>query len=303
MVDSNEIKKETISRVKSLRIRTIILTLALVGCIAFYCLMQWIITGEINVVGLVISAIIQISTHFAYFDDGLIYGEKDDVYKANRTAYNNKADKINENKQFNQLREYCKVEFEQRKKRYVDAKLSYIGITHEEFEELKHKSIEEIKNIEKFEFDGRIMFFTKKRRKALYNLIFNEIPIEENEPEFIMSAVSFNKSKAISDGSTGYETRAHIIKILWATVVACFLAYISFTFKTFGWENLVEMGVYLITMIITAVFSYTAGEKGTKVYKSKFYNELSMFLDGFNTWYETLPKNDENLFDKQEVKE
>ena len=117
-----------------------------------------------------------------------------------------------------------------------------------------------------------------------------------------MSAVSFNKSKAISDSSTGYTTRAHIVKILWATVVACFLAYISFTFKTFGWENLVEMGVYLITMIITAVFSYSAGEKGTKVYKSKFYNELSMFLDGFNTWYETLPKQ-EKTFDKQETKE
>ena len=302
-MESNEIKKETVSRVKSLRARTIILTLALTFCIVFYCLMQWIITGEINVVGLVISGMIQIITHFAYFNDGFIFGEKDESYKRNRTAYNDKADAVNEKKQFDKLREYCKVEFEQRKKRYVDAKLSYIGITHEEFDELKQKSIDEIKSLEKFEFGGRIMFFTKKRRKALYNLIFEEIPIEENEPEFIMSAVSFNKSKAIADGSTSYETRVHVTRILRATLVAVFLAYISYTFKSFGWENLVEMGIYLITMIITAVFSYTAGEKGTKVYKSKFYNELAMFLDGFNTWNENLPKNDENLFDKSQQTE
>lgn len=302
MVDSNEIKKETVSRVKSLRARTIILTLALTCCIAFYCLMQWIITGEINIVGLIISGLIQIITHFAYFNDGFLYGEKDDVYKANRTAYNKKADDVNEKKQFNQLRQYCKIEYEQRKQRYIDAKLSYIGITHEEFNELKQKSIEEIKTIDKFEFDGRIIFFTKKRRKALYNLVFEEIPIEENEPEFIMSAVSFNKSKAITDGSTIYETRVHVIRILRATLVAVFLAYISYSFKSFGWENLVEMGIYLITMIVTAVFSYSAGEKGTKVYKSKFYNELSMFLDGFTTWYETLPK-EPKVFDNVEQKD
>lgn len=302
MVDSNEIKKETVSRVKSLRARTIILTLALTACIAFYCLMQWIITGEINIVGLIISGLIQIITHFAYFNDGFLFGEKDEVYKANRSAYNQKADGVNEKKQFNQLREYCKIEYEQRKQRYIDAKLSYIGITHEEFKELKQKSIEELKTIDKFEFDGRIIFFTKKRRKALYNLVFEEIPIEENEPEFIMSAVSFNKSKAITDGSTSYETRVHVIRVLRATLVAVFLAYISYTFKSFGWENLVEMGIYLITMIVTAVFSYSAGEKGTKVYKSKFYNELSMFLDGFNTWYETLPK-EPKVFDNVEQKD
>lgn len=275
---SNFSNKEKIN----LRARTLALTFALTTCIIFYCLMQWVITGNINLISLVMSGLIQILTHFAYYDDGKINGEKDSGLKANKDAYNDKANKVNDENKFSELKKYCQKDFDERKKRYLSAKFSYIGISEIEFEILKQKSECEIKKLKKFEKDGKVIYFTEKKRKALFNLIFKPLPIEPNEPEFIMSAVSFDKSKGIKDKSVLFEKVTHLKVILKATILALFIAYIGISLQdNFSWESVIEMIYLIVVMIYTAIFSFSSGEKYNKVYKSNFYNELTMFLDGF----------------------
>lgn len=275
---SNISNKEKIK----LRTRTLALTFALAIGIVFYCLMQWVITGNIDLVSLIISGLIQISTHFAYYDDGKIYGEKDGGFKANKDAYNANANKVNDDNKFSELKEYCQVEFNERKQRYLNAKFSYIGISESDFILLKQMSENEIKRLEKFENRETIIYFTRKKRKVLYDLIFKPLPIEPNEPEFIMSAVSFDKSKGIKDKSVLFEKITHLRVVLKATILALFIAYIGISFReNFSLESIIEMVYFIIVMVYTAIVSFSSGEKHTRIYKTNFYNELTMFLDGF----------------------
>ena len=277
-------KEEVKSRVLSVRIRTTILTITMIVCIVFYCLMQWVFTGKIDLITLCIVGALQILTHYAYFDEGSVFGEKDKIFCANKLAYNLKATKINENHQFGDLREYCKYEFEERKQRYLLAEFAKIGISQEEFNELKQKSQQEIKKLKSHEWDGKIIYFTKSRKKMLYNLIFNPLPVKENEPEFIMSAINMNLTDKIKDGSVSYATVQHIRKILKATILAVFFSYVGFTFKNFSYTNLIEMIFYLGAVFTTAIISYSYGERCTKVYKNILYIKLGNFIDEFNEW-------------------
>lgn len=265
-----------------LRTRTLALTFTLTTGIVFYCLMQWVITGNLDLISLIISGLIQILTHFAYYDDGKIYGEKDSGFKANKDAYNADANKVNDDNMFSELKNYCQEEFKERKQRYLNAKFSYIGISESDFILLKQMSENEINKLQKFENEKTIIHFTKKKRKVLYDLIFKPLPIEPNEPEFIMSAVSFDKSKGIKDKSVLFEKITHIRVVLKATILALFIAYIGISLRdNFFWESIVEMIYFIIVMVYTAIFSFSSGEKHTRIYKSNFYNELTMFLDGF----------------------
>lgn len=265
-----------------LRTRTLALTFVLTTGIIFYCLMQWVITGNLDLINLIISGLIQILTHFAYYDDGKIYGEKDSGFKSNKDAYNANANKVNDDNMFSELKNYCQEEFKERKQRYLNAKFSYIGISESDFILLKQMSENEINKLKKFENEKKIIHFTKKKRKALYDLIFKPLPVEPNEPEFIMSAVSFDKSKGIQDKSVLFEKITHLRVVLKATILALFIAYIGISLReNFSWESIIEMIYFIIVMVYTAIFSFSYGEKHTRIYKSNFYNELTMFLDGF----------------------
>ena len=292
-MEKEEMKEEIKGRLTSVRLRTFILTITIVVCIVFYCLMQWVFTGKIDFITLFIVGLLQILTHYAYFDEGSVFGEKDKVYKANKLAYNLKATKINEEKKFGALREYCQYEFEERKKRYMFSEFAKIGISQEEFDVLKQKTQKEIKQLKSHEWNGRIIYFTKSRKKLLYNLIFKPIPVKANEPEFIMSAINVNLTEKIKDGSVAYTTVQHVRKILKATILAVFFSYVGITFKNFSYMNIVEMIFYLSAVFITAIFSYSYGEKKTKVYKNILYVQLNNFMDCFEEWYQKRLTNQE----------
>ena len=72
----------------------------------------------------------------------------------------------------------------------------------------------ETKEIVNGEEKSRLIFFSKHKRKILYNLIFKPLPVEKNYPETIMSAVENNGNKAIKDGSISYKAQSYIRKIL-----------------------------------------------------------------------------------------
>lgn len=289
-----EIKVETATqevrqRANSLRFRTWFLTILIAISLVLYCLLSIIINDHIDYVALIIIGTVQIMIHCLYFPDGEEYGKKDDVFISNRKSYNLKADEINEHKRIAKLREFCKTEFEARKKRYFESKLGILGITEEEFKVLAQKSEKEIKHLESFEFvDGdksRLMFFSRNKRKLLYDLIFKPLPIKENHAETIMSAVESNGSEAIKDGSIAYKIQSYTRRILKATVLAVFIAYVGMTLKdNLTIDTFIQMFIYFTALVTTAIFSFSSGEKCTRVYKSQFYLDLSIFIDAFNEW-------------------
>ena len=138
---------------------------------------------------------------------------------------------------------------------------------------------------------GRLIFFSKHKRKILYNLIFKPIPVEKNYPETIMSAVENNGNKAIRDGSISYKSHSYIRKILMAVVVGGIFAYIGYTLRDgFGFTQVVQICMYITTLFTTAVMAFTSGEICSKVHKSHFYLDLANFLDSFNEWNSKQPK-------------
>lgn len=299
MNEDNKYYRATKQRVETIRLRTWTLTLAILITLALYLLVNVTTKQSINWIDFVILCVMQIIVHSLYFPDGDLFGQKDSAFISNKTAYNNKASLVNENKEIANLRKYCDFEFEERKKRYVLNQCSIIGITLDELEMLKQKTEKEIRKLEKFETKeiidgeekGRLIFFSKHKRKILYNLIFKPIPVEKNHPETIMSAVENDGNKAIRDGSISYKAHSYIRKILTAVVVGGIFAYIGYTLRDgFGFTQVVQICMYITTLFTTAVMAFTSGEICSKVHKSHFYLDLANFLDSFNEWNSKQPK-------------
>lgn len=287
------------SRVTTIRIRTWTLTLAIIVSLVFYLLVNVTTKQAINWIDFLLLCTVQIIAHSLYFPDGDLYGQKDSAFINNKTAYNDKATEINQNKEISQLRKYCKYEFEQRKERYILNVLGEIGITEEEYKQLKQKTEKEIKEMKTFETKeiidgqekGRLIIFSKHKKKLLSKLLFKPLPVEENYPETIMSAVENDGNKAIKDGSISYKAHSYIRKILRAVVVGGIFAYIGYTVRDgFGWAEIVSICMYLATLLTTAVMAFTSGETCSKVHKSHFYLDLAIFIDGFNEWNSRQPK-------------
>lgn len=283
----------TKARLVSVRLRTWTLTLAIVITLVFYILVNVVTRERINWIDFILLCILQIVVHSLYFPDGDIFGQKDKTFIANKSAYNTKANELNTNGEFAKLREYCKYEYEQRKKAHITAECSFIGITEEELEDLKTKSEEEIKKLKTLETSvmvngekkSRLIYLSKTKRKHLRNLLFEPSPVEENHPETIMSAVENNGYKAIKDGSILYKAQSYIRKVFTAIVIGGIFAYIGYTVRDgFGFAQIVSICMYLTTLFTTAVMAFTSGETCSKVYKNHFYVDLANFIDGFNEW-------------------
>ena len=292
----NKYTKTIKDRASTIRLRTWTLTLAITVTLVFYFLVQVSTKQIINPVDFVFLCIVQIITHCLYFPDGDLYGQKNQSFIDNKTAYNDKASEINQHRRIGKLREYCKVEYEERKQRYILNECGAIDITIDELNILKQLGEKEIKHLKKYEFkymvtteDGsqeeqsKLIFFSKVKRKKLYDLIFKELPVEPNHPETIMSAVENNGTKAVKDGSVAYKTHSYIRKILQAVVIGGIFAYIGYTVRDgIGIAEIVQILMYLTSLFSTAVMSFSSGETCSKVYKSHFYVDLVNFIDGFN---------------------
>ena len=283
------------ARLTTIRLRTWTLTLALVVSFVFYILVNVTTNSEINWIDFVLTSTVQIIIYTIYFPEGELFGQKDKAFIQNKKAYNEKATGINQNKHIANLSAYCRVEYEERKKLYILNKCSKLGISYEEFLQIKQKSEQEIKRIECFETtetingetQSKLIFFSKKKRKQLYNLLFKPLPVEENYPETIMGAIENNGQHAIKDSSKAYKTSAYIRKFFMASVVGAVFAYIGYTVKDgFGIAEVVRILSFITTMFTTAVMAFSSGETCSKVHKSRFYLALANFIDSFNEWNE-----------------
>lgn len=283
-------------RLTTIRLRTWTLTLAIMVSLGFYLIVNVTTKQSINWIDFILLTTLQIVVHTLYFPDGDLFGQKDNAFISNKNAYNEKATEINQNKEIAKLRKYCKWEYNERKERYILNVLGEIGLTESEFEQLKLKTEKEIKQMQSFEakeiVDGkeksRLIILSKHKKTLLINLLFKPLPIEENHPETIMSAVENDGNKAIRDGSIAYKTQSFVRKIFTAVVIGGIFAYIGYKVKDgFGWTEVVSICMYLTTLFTTAVMAFTSGETCSKVHKSHFYLNLANFIDSFNEWTTT----------------
>lgn len=273
----------------AIRIRTWTLTIAIVVTLVLILLVNLTTKTRISYVDLILMFMAQVLVHSIYFPDGDIYGQKDETYIANKEAYNTNASRINQELLFDDLRKFCDIDFEKRKKEYVLNELGLIGITDEEYAELQKLDKKSLKSLKEYEFKkekgSRLILFTKEKRKRLRRLIMGVLPVEKNYPETIVSAVENNGFAKIKDGSVRYRRRAYIRKILMAGVMGCIFAYMGYTLKDgIGLTEVVSMCMYLTAIFSTAVLAFSSGENCSKIYKNNFYLELSNFIDAFFEW-------------------
>lgn len=289
-------------RFETVRLRTWALTGSIIIALIFYFVVTVSTKQTINWVDFVLLCIMQFVAHSTYFPDGDLFGQKDSAYIRNKSAYNEKAEKINNEHKINRLRAYCKYEYEKRKERYIENQCGILGITIDELEELKQKEPEEVKKMTTYsvktlingEEREKIVRFTKHKRKMLYALCFKPLPIEENYPETIMSAVENDGNSAIKDTSKSYKVMAYVSKIFKAIIIGGIFAYIGYTARDgFGWAEVVQIAMYLTTLLTTSVTSFSSGEVCSKVHKSHFYLDLSNFIDSFREWEQETYKGNE----------
>lgn len=288
-----ELKGKIGDRFKAVRFRTYVLTVIIVTVLVFYYMVNVATRASIAWIDFILLCIVQLLAHFIYYPDGKIYGQKDEVFIANRTAYNERAKQVNTEDKHESLREFCEWEYKERKRQYILTECGYIGISERELEALKKKDKKELKHIEEFKWTEKvgdqdvekIVKFSRSKRKLLYDLIYKPIPVEKNNDSTIMTAVENNKSKKITDESKPYDRRAHIRKFLWTLLIGAVMAYVIYTVRdNFGLAEFVQILLCVFSLVATAVTSYTSGEQSTRVYKSTFYLELANFLEEFLEW-------------------
>lgn len=275
------------SRLLSVRLRTWIITIALVVALVFYILVNIVFGENFTLVDFVIICMLQSITHCTYYPDGAIFGTTDKRYTANKDAYNEKATAINEKRQVADLREYTAVEYEERKKRWIDGECGACGITEDEYNELKTHTKKEVKALikTKWEFQNRIFVFSHSKKRRLLRLLFKEIPIEKNEADTILSAVDKDGYQKLKDPSTQYNIQQYIWKFSKVFIWGGFMAYTAYTAKNgISLADIARLISFLGSILVTAVTSYTGGEKSTKIYKCQFFIDLSNYIDGFNEW-------------------
>ena len=283
-------KEVVTSRVRTIRLRTWTLSLTIIVLLALYIFVTLSIKSRIDWIDFAITAFIQISTHFAYFPDGERYGESDKLFIAARKAYNENAARITRDSSVEKLREFCDHDFADRKERYICDSCGKIGISYDEYKELSQKSKKELSKIEVFEFGGRKIHFTYRRRRALIKIIYGRNPVKPNSPDTILSAVDRDYSENIKDDSAAYKRRKHAIKLFRSIVVGGILAYIAYNTRDgLSLAAIIKSCVFIGSMITTAVSSYISGEKASREYKKKFFVELSIFIDKFFSWQKMAP--------------
>lgn len=288
-MDENKYKGAIKNRMSTVRIRTWSLTLAIIIALALYLIVTTTFNNNVNWIDFIVMCTVQIVTYYIYFPDGELYGQKDKSFEQNRNAYNLKATDITEQRKIGLLREYCKYDFEQRKNRYIRNECAFIGITTEELRILQNEPLERLRKLKHYEFKddngSHLVFFSKPKRKALIRLLTKKIPVSENHPETIMSAVQNDGGEAIQDQSQTFRSHAYVRKLFFALVVGGFFAYIGFSRKDeIGLSEIVAIVVYLTSVFTNAVMAFSSGETCTKVHKNQFYIELINFIDSFNEW-------------------
>lgn len=273
------------ARVKIIRLRTWTLTITITALLILYIFVTLAINSKIEWIDFAITAGIQISTHFAYFADGERYGQTDDDYTKARKSYNDNAARIMAESTVEELREYCEVDYEQRKKDYISDACGAIGISVAEFEEISKMPEKDIREIKTFESKSRIVYFDKAKRKALVKLIFGKNPVEKNQPATVLSAVDRDYVSAIKDGSNFYRKATHATRLFKSIIIGGILAYIGYNLREgLSYAAVIKSCVFIGSMITTAVSSYIAGEKASREYRKQFYLELALFIDAFFSW-------------------
>lgn len=272
-----------------IRIRTITLTILVVFVLALYLLVQTYFRDEISWIDFIILTSVTIIIHFVYFPDGELNGQRDNRYIINNRAYNEKAELINSKRQIFNLNEYCKVDFDMRKKSYVETHCGYLEITPEILEYFRNNyGVKDLKKSEYFYTSikqDKKYFLSKYKRKVLHRLLFKELPIGYNYPDTILSAKETDSSKAIVDESIKFKYLTNTTKIITAIIIGLVLAYIGLSKKDeFGIADICKMLMYITSIVATAVFSYSSGEKSMKIYKTDFYIALSNFIERFFVW-------------------
>lgn len=283
--------EKTIKNTKGLviRIRTITLTMLVIAVLALYLLVQTYFRDEISWIDFIILTAVTIIIHFVYFPDGELNGQRDNRYIVNNQAYNDKAELINAKRQIFNLNQYCKVDFEIRKKSYIETNCGYLGITPEILEYFKDNySYKDVKKNDYLYTDiteTKKYFLSRYKRKHLIKLLFKELPIGYNYPDTILSAKETDSSKAIVDESVKFKYITNTTKIITAILLGLVLAYIGLSKKDeFTIADLAKMIMYITSIVSTAVFSYSAGEKSMKIFKCDFYIALCNFIERFFVW-------------------
>lgn len=267
-----------------IRLRTWALTAAIIVSLICYYLVS-VTVHQVDLVSFSILATLQIVLHVMYFPEGELYGRNDTAFKSNKAAYNEKATEINSKGLLKKLDEYCSYEFEVRKKKYIEHSCNRLGISVEELNNLRGKTKKEIKRMKYIEFNGRSIAVTKQKRRILNSLLFEPLPVEENNPDVILSATECGGSSSIKDRSITFKSHSIHKKVFMALVVGLIMSYIGYTSKDgIGLAEVVDILTCFTTMLITAVMSFSAGETNTKVHKNNFYLSLSNFIDGFFEW-------------------
>ena len=301
------------NRVMSVRLRTLIVTSMMFGMLVLYCIVQLSLQQRINVIDMILIAIIQILSYSLYYPEGQLFGETNKTYSSNKKLYNQKANYVNNNQMQKILGEYCEYDFEKRKNEWYLNECGALGITVEELDDIKQQySEKEIKRLESIKAIRKIndkdeeitIHFGRAQRKRMHALIFKPCPVEKNEADAILSACEIDRKKHITDGSLIDTSTKVKVFLLRAALMAAFIGYIGYSLREgFSFANIMQFFMFFGTMISTAVTAYSQGESNIKVYKNRYYVELSTFLDGMFEWANIKPIIVQNTTQTEEDEE
>jgi len=297
-------------RAGGVRFRAWSLSLIIVVALIFYLLVNVVFNQTINIVDIVIITLLQFAAMTIWFPEGVRWGERNKIFQANRKAYNRRATIVALHQKTSKLREFCVIDFEERKQKFIEKTLGRIGIDVAEFEllrrmekhhfEIKRRTLWQVlKGIPKPKAEaveiakGQTILLNDVQKAVLYRLIFKEIKIEKNNPDTIMSGLEIDEAHAIKNAEATYKRKVFVLRIIQSFVIGIVLAYIGYTLRDgIGLVEIVRIISYVLALLFAIVLAFTQGEESIKTHKNSFMLQLVNFLDRFFEYAELAAVND-----------
>ena len=208
-----------------------------------------------------------------WLPSGKEYGAKDKAYISNKKAFDDKANAISNNQQFEKLDKFCTYKNEKRR--------------YEKIVKMLNKVVLDVTVLGKFNDVESVVADTKlnkQQKKVLIHLLTKQVYVKELTSFQITTGIDDAKDENYRNTEKLHQTLFMIRKVVFGIFTSAFLASIIITEKNIGIAEITQLCLWLISIITNIFFSFLKGINLIRVDRNRYYIKMANLLCEFDEW-------------------
>lgn len=208
-----------------------------------------------------------------WLPSGKEYGTRDKTYISNKTAFDNKANKISANQQFGKLDKFCIYKNEKTRYEKITRMLNKVVLDVDILE--KYLDVESVKN------DTTL---NKRQKKVLTKLLTRQVEINELHSFQITTGIDNAKDENYRNAEKLHQTLYMIRKIVFGIFTSAFLASLIIKRKDIGIAEITQLCLWILSITTSILSSFLRGMNLVRVDRNRYYIKMTNLLYEFDEW-------------------